>query len=303
MTDEGNWYDSIAPEGEDTVAAREALGKFETAGDYLEHVSGLENANWRDAFAGDDAKFKSSLERYSTQADLGAAFREQRATISAGQYQQPPAEGADEKTVAAYREANGIPAESAGYMENLPDGMVVGEEDAEYMGDFMGVLHGLNAPPQYAHAVIEWYNGFSEKVQDEMAAEDATQHQETEGQLRTDWGTDFQANMNLVGTFLETNFGKEAKDQMMNGRYPDGRAFMNDPAVLKGIAEVQRKIDPITQITPPGGDAMQTMNDEIAEIEKVMREDRPRYNKDEQMQARLRELYDIRTQHERKTAA
>ena len=304
MTDE-QWYDGIAPEGEENTAVRESLGKFETTEAFFEAFNkgqaGLD-ADWRDGIAGDDAKFKSTLERYSTPADLGNAFREQRATISSGNYNLEPAEGADDETIAAYREANGIPAEAAGYMDNLPEGLVIGEQDAEYMGDFMGVLHGLHAPPKYAHAVIEWYNGFSEQVQDEMAAEDATQHQEAEGQLRSDWGTDFQVNMNLITSFLD-NFGEKAKEQMMNGRYPDGRAFMNDPDVLKAIAQVQRTLNPITQMTPPGGDPMQTLKDEKAGLEKFMREHRDEYFKDQAKQDRLGELIQIELDHKNRSAA
>jgi len=46
-------------------------------------------------------------------------------------------------------------------------------------------------------------------------------------------------------------------------------------------------------------DPQQTVEDEIGQIEKVMREDRRAYNADEKMQARLRELYDIRLRHKK----
>lgn len=302
MTDEAQWYDGIAPESEENTAVREGLGKFDDAGAYFEHVNGLENRDFRAELAGDDDKFKSTLERYSTMADVGNAFREQRATISSGNYSQEPAEGADDATLAAYREEHGIPAEPAGYLENLPEGLVIGEQDAEYMGDFMGVLHGLHAPPKYAHAVIDWYNGFAEQVQDEMASADATHHEEAEGQLRTDWGTDFQVNMNLVTSFLD-NFGEKAKEQMMNGRYPDGRAFMNDSEVLKAIAQVQRTLNPITQMTPPGGDPMQTLKDEKAELLKFMKEHRAEYFADQAKQDRLQQLNQIELDHKNRTAA
>ena len=85
----------------------------------------------------------------------------------------------------------------------------------------------------------------------------------------------------------------------MNGRYPDGRAFMNDPKVLEGIAAVQRKLDPVSRLTPPGGgSALQSLTDEIAEIEKFQKEHRAEYFKDEKKQERLRELYDIRTKQQ-----
>jgi hypothetical protein len=50
-------------------------------------------------------------------------------------------------------------------------------------------------------------------------------------------------------------------------------------------------------------DALQSLNDEIAEIEKVMRERRSEYNRDEQMQARYRELLELRLTSQKSNAA
>jgi len=297
LNDDGAWYDSIAPEGEENIAARESLANFDNAGAYLEHVNTLENKNWRDDFAGDDDKFKSTLERFSTPADFAAAYREGQATISSGQLAKPLAEDAGEDDVKAYREANGIPLESHGYLENLPEGLVVGENDAPIAEIFMEALHTTNAPPAVAHALLAKYNEFAQESQDAQADLDSEQSAEATAELRTTWGADYKANINMVGAFMASTFGAEAKAQFENGRFQDGRAFLNDPKILQGIADVQRRLDPLTQVVEPGGDPAQTMNDEIAEIEKFMRTDRPAYNKDETMQARLRELYDIRTKH------
>ncbi len=303
MSEDGNWYDGMT-EGEGALKEEhiETLKGFETQTDFANKYFELTEKNWRDDFAGDDDKFKSSIERYATPADFAQSWREQRSTISEGNYAKPPGEGATEDDIKAYREANNIPMESAAYMENLPDGTVIGEDDKELMADFMGTLHQLNAPPEYAHAVIDWYNNFAETQQDAIAEIDAGQHQETEDTLRQQWGSDYRANINLVGALLESSFGAEAKTQLLNGRFADGRAFMNDPKVLEGLADISRKLNPLTQLTPPGGDAQKTLNDEIAELEKYMKEKRTEYFKDQPAQDRLRQLYDIRTQHEAKVA-
>ncbi len=298
MSEDGNWYDGITPDNEENTAAREQLAKFDNAGAYIEHVNGLENKDWRDDFAGDDDKFKSTLERFATPGDMSKAYREAQATISSGRYKEVPGEGATDDDIKAYREANGIPLESSGYMDNLPDGMVIGEDDKELMTDFMGVLHGMNVDPKVGHEVIKWYNKFSEEQQDVIAETDSTQHQETEDALRTAWGSDYRANINLVGAILESSFGKEAKEQLMSGRFADGRAFMNDPKVLEGFAEISRKLNPLTQLTPPGGDPQKTLNDEIADIEKYMSDDRTKYFKDQPAQDRLKQLYEIRLKHD-----
>jgi hypothetical protein len=282
----------------DNVERLEALQKYETQDKFFEHFDGLENRNWRDEYAGDDDKFKSTLERFSTPADMGNAFREAQGKIRSGQFRDAPGEGATDEDVAAFRAANGIPAEAAGYMDNLPDGLVIGDEDREIMGDFMGVLHDMNVDPKVGHAVIGWYNNFAEQQQDQLADMDADHHQATEDQLREQWGGDYRANINLIGSLIDSTFGAEYKEVILNARDPDGRAIMNIPGVLEGLAELSRKVNPIAQIAAPGGDPAQTLNSEIGELEKYMREDRKGYNNDEPAQARLRQLYDIRIKHE-----
>ena len=102
-----NWYDSIAPDAEENTAARETLSNFDTPAAFLESYDSLANADWRDPIAGDDDKFKSDLQRFGKPSDFGTAYREGKATISAGLAHKPLAEDASDDDVKAYREANG----------------------------------------------------------------------------------------------------------------------------------------------------------------------------------------------------
>jgi len=303
ITDDTHWADDIITD--DTPEAHaEALKGFETQKDLNNAFLGGLDRNWREDFAGDDDKFKSQLERYNTPADLGKAFREQRSTISSGAFKQAPGPDATDEDVAAYREANGIPAEAGGYLENLPEGLVLGEEDKEIFSDFAGAMHEMNVDPTVMHKAVEWYNGFAEREQDALAEMDHTQHTETVDELRNEWGTDYRANINLVGSHIETQFGKESADALLNARGPDGRAIMNIPGVLQGFMTAARAINPVAQLAPKTDrTAVETLDEEIAGIEKVMRENRTEYNKDEKMQARYRELLQIRIDHEARKSA
>ena len=291
-----DWRETIAGDDADKLGL---LEPFKTPADLFDAHQTLANKNWRDDYAGDDDKFKSTLERFNTPADMGKSYRESQATLSAGVYDKPPGEGATDEDIKHYREANNIPLESAGYMENLPDGLVVGEDDKEIMGDFMGVLHKLNVAPQVGHAVIGWYNNFAEQQQDAIADIDSEHKQECDDVLRQDWGSDYRANMNLTGALIEGAFSEEGKAIFAGARDADGRGIMNIPEVMKGLADISRKWNPVAQIVPAGGDPAKTLNDEIADIEKYQREHRTEYFKDEKMQARLRQLYDIRLQHDK----
>ena len=296
---DGNWYDSMAGEDEARI---EVLKEYKSADDFYNSHQTMVKANWRDPIAGDDADFGKQLERFDSPAAFGASFKTAQDKISSGKMKDDlPAADADEPTVKAYREANGIPLEAAGYLKDLPDGVVLGEDDMPIAEVFMGALHSVHAPPAYAHALIGAYNAWSEEQQEAQNTLDVEQAKATTDTLRESWKGDYRANINLAGAFLENTFGKEFKQQLLEGRLADGRAFMNAPEMLEGLAQAQRKLDPLTQILPPGGDPEKTLNDEIAEIEKFMREHRTAYNKDEGKSNRLRDLYQLRIDHEKTT--
>lgn len=296
ITDDSAWREDIAGDNAETL---EALQAFESPTALYESHTALKDKNWRDDFAGDDAEFSKQLERFESPAAFSKSFRDAQDTIRSGQHKAPGlAEGATDDDVAAYRELNGIPAEAGGYTENLPEGLVIGENDAPIVEHFMNAIHGVNAPPEVAHALIGAYNTFEEQQQNDLMEIDDGHHKESEDQLRKDWGNDYRANINLVGGLLDKTFGEETKEALLNARDPEGRGIFNIPEFMDGMAKLARQIDPIQQIVAPGGDAQQTLNDEITEIETFMRDNRAKYMKDDKMQERLRELYDIRLKHD-----
>jgi hypothetical protein len=292
-----DWYAELAPE-----SAHETLGKFESFDSFLEDYNNTKNADWRDGIAGDDDKFKSTLQRFQSPSEFGNSYREAQQKIRSGQLKPELPEDASEDQIKEFRAANDIPLEVEQYLADLPDGLVVGDDDKDIMLDFLGAMHEVNAPKSVAHKMVEWYNNFEAKQQDAIAALDAEQTREATDALRdseTGWGNDYRTNMNLVNSVLDTHFGEEAKAQLLNGRYQDGRGFFNDPGVLKGLASLARAVNDVAPLIAQDPDKMQGLNDEIASIEKVMSTDRQAYNKDEKMQARYRELLDLRLKSEK----
>ena len=306
---DGAWRDEIAGEGEDAAARLEVLQGFDSPTALFNSQQELTNANWRDPFVpedDEDGAIAKQMERFGAPADYGKSFREQQATLSANKQAVPLGENATEDDIKAFREVNELPMEAADYLKDLPDGMVLGEDDKPIAEMFMGVLHGEYAPAKIGHALIGAYNKMQEQDQADEVEMDTSHHTETTDTLRKDWGSDYRANINIVHAFLEKTFGKDAKEQLLHGRYQDGRGFMNDAGVLKGFAEIARAIDPLAPIVPADTSAVTTLNDEIAEIEALMAKRGSEYwkgPKSETIQLRLRELYDIRTKHEASTKA
>ena len=296
LTTDDSWKETLA--GEDQTRM-DALSGYSSPDELFNSLSEAQNFDWRSAAAGDDDKFKSQLERFDSLGSFANSFREAQQKISSGQLQDELPQDATPDQIQAYRQQHGVPLEPTGYTENLPDGLVLGDDDKEIFGSFAEALHEVNAPPEIAHKAIEWYNSFAEQQQDALAEMDHVQHQETEDMLRQEWGGDYRQNINVVGAMIEKTFGEEGKNILLNARGQDGRAIMNNPEVLTGLAEVARQIMHPMSLPGQGNvNPQQTVDAEIEEIEKFMREDRQAYIKDEAMQARLRQLYDIRAKHQ-----
>jgi len=125
MADEGGaWKETLAGEDEGVL---EQLSGYQSPKDFLEEFNKLKSTDWRQTIAGEDEKFKSQLDRFKSPAEFGNAFREAQQKIRSGQFKDPLPADADEKSIQAYREQHGIPGSSEGYLENLPEGLVVGE--------------------------------------------------------------------------------------------------------------------------------------------------------------------------------
>lgn len=302
-----NWYDGLA--GDDD-GRRETLSQFDTFDDFMADYSAKSDYDWRGAIAGDDDKFKSTLERYADPVAFGNAHREAVQKIRAGDIgPKMPGEDATEDEIKQYRTQLGVPLEADGYLKELPEGLVIGEEDKELVASFIERMHGKHVTPDVVHEGLQWYDEMQGQMQEQQEALDAEQAKAAVDELRdpeTGWGKDYRTNMSLVNSLLESTFGAEAKEQLLNGRYGDGKGFFNDVNVLKGLAELARKLNPVGVIIPNEGEPTKALHDEIAEIESLMSNRSSEYYKGpkaDAMQARYRELIEARERLKEKSAA
>lgn len=297
---DGNWYDSLAGEDKGRI---EVLSQYETPDSFFDAFNGAMNRDWRAEIAGDDDKFKSKLERFAEPAQFGTAYREAEQKIRAGDIgPKLPDEPTDEQ-VKEYRNAIGVPIEAEGYLKELPDGLVIGDDDKEIVGGFVEEMHKLHTPPVFVHAALGWYTQLEEQMQEARVEMDAQQSRDATDELREAWGKDYRTNINVINNFLDAKFGKETREQFVNGRFQDGTGFLNEPHVMKVMAQIARESVGVADILPNDTNQIQSLTDEIAELEKYMREKRHEYNKDVKAQKRLEELYDIRLNLEKKSAA
>jgi hypothetical protein len=244
-----------------------------------------------------DEKLLKRAERYeSPQAVFNALVAAQN-KISSGELLKPPAVDAKPEEVAAWRAEHGIPEKPEGYLANLPNGLVIGEDDKPVFESFAKSLHGLNADPKIAHAAIGWYNQFVEDQAAKIHEGDLSAKQATEDALRTEWGNDYRVNINAIGTLLDSA-PKEVGDVMLNARTAEGKAIMNDPAVVRWMVQLAREMNPVATLVPGSqGSGPQAIDTEIANLESLMGNKASEYwkgPKANQNQQRYRDLIEAR---------
>jgi hypothetical protein len=249
---------------------------------------------WRQTIAGTDEQELKLLERYATPADVWKKARSFEQRMSSGELRAVtafPEKGTPEQQ-AAWRVENGIPEAPEKYDLKLNDGLVIGEDDKPIIDSFLKSVHGKHVPPAAASAAVQWYFDFKEQEAEQRSLRDAEAVQTNNDTLRNVWGPDYRPNLNAVHSLLDTA-PAGIKDMFLGGRLADGTPIGSSSDMLQFIASLSRQLNPQAALMGSNSNPI-AITDEIAAIEKRMREDRAGYNVDEKQQARYRDLITAR---------
>lgn len=260
----------------------------------LTALKGKQPEDWRKQIGGEDPEAQKVLQRFADPKTFFKSFSDAQAKIRSGELQKPLAADATPEQIAEYRKAHGVPEKPEGYFEKLPNGRVIGADDQPMFTQVAERLHKLNVSPAVMHELADWYYASEEQqTAAERKVDDADRIKAIQD-LRTEWGEDYRPNMNIMESWLD-GLGKDLKAHLKDAVLGDGTRLMNNPSVVKWLVAQARTVNPAAGLIPGGGDVdIKTIDTEIAGIEKVMRESRSTYDKDEKMQARLRDLYTAR---------
>jgi hypothetical protein len=249
---------------------------------------------WRDQVSKGDKTVANILGRYATPADAIQSAIEMRKKISSGEIRMPLPKDAKPEDVAKWRADNGIPESPDKYQLTLRDGLSIGKEDKPIIDGFLKAMHEKNTSPDVASAAVDWYYSEVERRTEERATQDKALASEAQEALRQEWGAEYRTNLNVVENLLST-MPKEMVDEFKFGRLANGTPIMASPAAIKWMLNMNLQLNPHSKVVPnSAGNAASAIDDEIGQIEKTMKTDRKTYDKDEKMQARLRELYGAR---------
>ena len=293
---EGEKVQNLAQDGAKGAAGAEGAGKGDGASAGQDGGERGESGpkwpdNWREQIAGDDAKALKQLGRYASPEDIWKKARQFETRLSSGELRSALPKEATDEDVAAWRKENGIPEAPAGY--DLGD-MKIAEEDRPIVDGFLASAHAVNATPEQAKALVGWYYAEYERQAQEQEERDAQAKDAVDAALRDEWGGNFRREMNMVNGLL-AQAPEAVQNDLMAGRMPDGTPIGSSPEVLKWLASLAHEMNPAGTLVPnTGGDTLKSVESRIEEIEGFMRSNRREYNRNEKMQAELRELYGAR---------
>jgi hypothetical protein len=259
--------------------------------------------DWREQYSGTDDKRLGLLKRYASPKDVLDAHFALKQRVDAGELKstKPLPPNANSQEVSAWRKENGVPDNAGDYLQNLPNGLVIGEADKPKMTSFAEAMHKANMPASAVHQAIAWYNSNQEQQDAEVAKADTETRAKTEDTLRAEWGRDYRTNMNVAKDFLVNTAGAELADQLMEAVLPDGSRVGDNASALQWLARSAREVNPVSTLVPSGaGDVGATLGSEIEKIEKFMKEKPTQYFKDQAQQDRLLQLYEARDRLKKK---
>lgn len=168
---------------------------------------------------------------------------------------------------------------SDGVITNAPFSgeVTISKEDSFAIDQFSRVAlgHGLDRNDAKA-AAREYYT----RLMREQNRQDEQHRKEIRSQMQREWGGLYGANVKRIRAFVDS-LPLSLQDVIWEGRTTDGVLGLNDPSVLRWLLRLSQ---PAGSYQGSGGNA------EIQQIEQIMRKDRQRYNRDERMQERYREL-------------
>lgn len=248
-------------------------------------------------YEGEEAdKRLAQLDRMTDLGVLAKSYLNAQDKISKGITTGLPENPTDEE-IAAFREANDIPAEVGGYEIVLEDGLqALGEAHKDIIDNVLNQAHAGNVPNDVASNII---NSIIKDAHAEQIARDEQDGIDTQNAvvaLRDNWGSDYEVNRNMIKNLVGT-MPEEAAEQFLEARLPDGKGIFNDPVIMHWIAGLARQLNPVATVVPgdgPGG--IQSINDEIEKLEARMTDDD--WHRDVEANKRLEALYEARDKYE-----
>lgn len=261
--------------------------------------------DWRKELAGDDATAQQALGRFTDPKLFTKAFLEAQNKIRSGELAKPLAKDAKPEEIAAWRAANGIPADPKDYWKELPNGLAIGKDDQPVFDAYGAIAHKHNAPPALMQEFAQAYYEQQAAVAKAERAVDQQDAVKTTEVLKAKWGNEYDVNMNILDSHLD-GLPADLKAMFKDATLGDGTRLFNSPEVMQFLVATARAANPLAHLLPAGGEGnLASLDSELAGLKKMMADKSSEYWKGPKSaanQARYRQLVAIDAQVKRKTA-
>lgn len=253
--------------------------------------------DWRVKLANGDEKELKRLSRFASEADVWKAYRELEKKRDSGEYKKAyPKDGSPEE-IAQWRKDNNVPDSADKYDLSFDDGLVISDDDKPIIDLFVSDMHGVNATNDQVKAAIKSYYELQRQQVQRMEEADSAFEEEGEEVLRTEWGGEYKKNIKAMRGLLD-QLPDDVRDSFATARTADGKLIGNHPEVIKWLTRMAYEINPVASVMPAVGDnASKSINDEIGDIEKMIRDPKSDYwrgAKSADLQERYRKLLDAK---------
>ena len=254
-------------------------------------------ANWPEIMAGGDPKKLARFKRFGSPVALGNSWLASQQKIGADDIFRAKPEGDDEAALNEWRAQAGIPEKPEGYLEKMPNGLVIGEGDEAKVESFLAKMHAADVSPAHVHEALGWYYELQEQEVTEQAENDKGDRETAETDLIADYGPQYRPNVNTVKNFFNAMAPKGFLDEMAASRMHDGTLMGNNPEFWKFMVGTAFDLGyEGNTVTPNTGETvMQTLQSEYTTLTAEMANTKgPYWNgpESEAKQARWRELSD-----------
>jgi hypothetical protein len=251
-------------------------------------------SDWREqvakhASAGNEKAYERELKRLQRVTDPAAIYgnyREAEAKISSNKAIFKPGPKATEEDIKAYHKALGVPDKPEEYIENLqlPHDQSLGEADMEVAKAFSVEMHEAGANQEVMNRALNWYLQRQEDAAAEQDDFDERQRYEAENELKEEYGAAYKRKTAAIASLFATAPGgpdaaneESLYSRLIGGRLADGTLVGNDPDMVRWLTALAGDVNPAATTLPDGMGSTKSVEDEIGEIEKIMRSNKREY--------------------------
>ena len=273
MTTDGTLVeDQSATEGNEGATPSPAPTGDEGSGSPTPAPSSDENTpSWRDIMSGGDPDIAKELERYADPGAFHKSFKDTQTALNNPYRVKIPDEKSTDEERAAFARLQQIPESPDGYKIELSQELSdheFSDADQEILADLTKELHadgGLLAHPKVVNAIHNAYAKISEDLSARNMATVQAKKEEGLSVLRSEWGSDFEANKSYASGAAERFGGKD----FLQIQLADGSRIGDNPTVIKALAAIGRETmedHVFLEAGKFGGDPRETLEAEKAKI-------------------------------------